>query len=315
MFAYGLAFLVPEMVPEVSAVELSMGRYLVYGALSAVLLAALAPARRRRLDRSAWRSAAVLGLAGNSGYYVVLVVAVQHAGAAVAALIVGALPVTLALAGSWRDRAGLRALAVPLVLTVVGLTLVDLAALLGGDAVPGRSVPLGIAAAVAALAAWTWFGVANARFLARRPDISPTTWTSALGVASAAWLLPAAPVLLLSGRPLTATARPAAFLAGALVLGVVTSWVATAAWNRAAVTLPVSLAGQLVVVETVVATAYSHLHRWSVPEPAVLAGAALLVSGALLAVRRTAGRRGTSGEVPASPVPVPGGRAAPAPCG
>lgn len=185
---------------------------------------------------------------------------------------------TLAVAGSWPDRSRLRALTVPLALTVAGLALVNLAALVthAGGA-PSRSVPLWTRRRRRALVAWTCFGVANARFLTSRPDISATTWASALGITSLGWMAPAVPILL-AGGPLTATRRPLAFLAGALVLGVLTSWAATAAWNRASVQLPVSLAGQLVVVETVTGTAYSYLYRQHLPEPAVLAGSALLLA-------------------------------------
>jgi hypothetical protein len=106
-----------------------------------------------------------------------------------------------------------------------------------------------------------------------------------------------------------------AFLLGALVLGIGTSWAATALWNRAAaVRLPVALAGQLVVIETVAGTAYSYAHRLTTPEPPVLAGAALLTGGALLATRRlgssgrpTGGNRGAAGCVPLPSGPTDGG--------
>jgi drug/metabolite transporter (DMT)-like permease len=94
-------------------------------------------------------------------------------------------------------------------------------------------------------------------------------------------------VLLSTGLPITASNQPAGYLAGALLLGILTSWVAAAAWNRAATALPVALAGQLVVIETVAGTAYSYLYHHSWPETAFLAGLALLVAGVTLAVRRT----------------------------
>lgn len=287
MLLYGLAFLVPELLPDVAAVELTLGRYLVYGALSLVLLARLGRAGRTALDRDAWRAAALLALFGNAGYYLLVVIAVQQAGAPVTALIVGALPVTLAVAGSWGNRRRLMTLGVPLLLTVAGLALVNGAALGGApDGTTGNAL-LGVSTATTALACWTVFGVVNARFLARRPDIGGSTWASVLGVATLIWMLPGLTWLLLTGDgTLSAATQPGAFLIGALILGVGTSWVATALWNRAAVRLPIALAGQLVVVETVAGTAYSYAHRLTVPELPVLAGAALLIGGALLAVRR-----------------------------
>jgi drug/metabolite transporter (DMT)-like permease len=100
MLAYGTAFLVPETLPKVSAVEITMGRYVVYGALSAVLLLTTARGRWRRFGRGVWGTALLLGLTGNVGYYLLVVLAVQQAGAPLTALVVGALPVTLAVAGT-----------------------------------------------------------------------------------------------------------------------------------------------------------------------------------------------------------------------
>jgi drug/metabolite transporter (DMT)-like permease len=286
MLAYGTAFLVPETLPTVSAVEITMGRYVVYGALSAVLLLTTARGRWRRFGRGVWGTALLLGLTGNVGYYLLVVLAVQRAGAPLTALVVGALPVTLAVAGTRGSAGRLRALVPALVLTLAGLTLVNISALTRAQD-PGRSPAWGLATAVAALASWTWFGLGNARFLDAHPDIGPMLWASVLGIAGLAWTLPVIAVLLFTGRTVTATNQPAGYLAGVLLLGILTSWVAAAAWNRAATALPVALAGQLVVIETVAGTTYSYLYHHAWPEPAVLAGLALLVAGVSLAVRRT----------------------------
>jgi drug/metabolite transporter (DMT)-like permease len=166
---------------------------------------------------------------------------------------------------------------------------------------PDRSPALGVLAAVAALASWTLFGLGNARFLAAHPEIAPTTWASLLGVAGLAFTLPVTAVLLLT-QPVTATHRPGAFLVGVLALGILTSWVATAAWNRAAVELPVSVAGQLVVIETIAGTTYSYLYHRAWPELTVVGGLVLLLAGVTLAVRRTS-----------ADVPEPGRVAGPPP--
>ena len=284
MLAYGTAFVVPETLPQVSAVEITLGRYVVYGMLSAALLLTSAHASWRRWDRRTWGTAVLLALTGNVGYYLFVVLAVQRAGAPLTALVVGALPVTLAVVGSRADLASLRALAPALALTVTGLALVNVTALTDSSD-PRGSTAWGVVAAVAALASWTWFALGNARFLAAHPDIGPTLWASVLGVTGLVWTLPVVGIMLTSGRQITATRQPLGYLIGILVLGVVTSWIAAAAWNRAATALPVTLAGQLVVIETVAGTAYSYLNHQSLPNSAVLAGLALLVAGVVLAVR------------------------------
>ena len=189
-----------------------------------------------RFGRGVWGTALLLGLTGNVGYYLLVVLAVQRAGAPLTALVVGALPVTLAVAGTRGSAGRLRALVPALVLTVVGLTLVNISALTRAHD-PARSPAWGLAAAAAALASWTWFGLGNARFLDAHPDIGRMLWASVLGIAGLAWTLPVIAGLLATGRPVTATNQPAGYLAGVLLLGILTSWVAAAAWNRAATAL------------------------------------------------------------------------------
>src|SRR5436305_4675568 len=113
---------------------MQIGGYLVWGLLSAAL---------RRRDRSAaralgrreWLAALAFAAAGNVGYYLLLVLAIQQAGATLSAIGIGAIPVAVAVGGTLRDRAvPLRALRVPLALTLAGIAAVDLAGLLGaGD--------------------------------------------------------------------------------------------------------------------------------------------------------------------------------------
>ena len=102
---WGLVFLAPKLSPEASPLLLTAGRYLAYGMIAAVLIAP----RWRRLapliDARAWRALVWLSLAGNLVYFAFLVVAVHLAGVAASALIVGMVPVVVALWGL-RDRNG-----------------------------------------------------------------------------------------------------------------------------------------------------------------------------------------------------------------
>jgi drug/metabolite transporter (DMT)-like permease len=284
---FGLAFLIPELLSTVSPVEVTYGRYAVYGLLSGALLARARP----RLDREVWRTALLFALTGNVGYYLLLVIGIQGAGAPLAALIIGALPVTVALAGArGGDGPPVRRLLAPLALIAAGLGLVNLVALTRADAVgAGRPAEtlVGVLAALGGLALWTWYALANAAFLRRRTDVTPATWSSAVGLATLAVVAVTGPPLLLaSGGELSATEDLAAFLAGSLVLGVLVSWAASALWNRAALRLPVSLAGQLFVVETLAGLAYSYAARAALPDLATVVGAALLVAGVLLGLTR-----------------------------
>ncbi|WP_303699437.1 DMT family transporter [Brevundimonas naejangsanensis] len=100
---WGLVFLAPKVVPEASPLLLTAGRYLAYGLIAGMLIA---PRWRRvtaALTRKAWGALVWLSLAGNLVYFAFLVVSVHYAGVAASALIVGMVPVVVALWGL-RDK-------------------------------------------------------------------------------------------------------------------------------------------------------------------------------------------------------------------
>ena len=87
------------MLQSFNALQLSAGRYLVYGLIAVALLL---PRWRRlapRLGRAEWFGLLWLSLAGNLVYFLLLATAVQWAGGAAASLIVGLIPVVVTLVG------------------------------------------------------------------------------------------------------------------------------------------------------------------------------------------------------------------------
>src|ERR1700761_7770257 len=64
---WGTAFLVPVLLGGWNPVIVTLGRYLVYGLLSAILLVRGGRAVRRTL-RVHWRAALAFAIAGNAGY-------------------------------------------------------------------------------------------------------------------------------------------------------------------------------------------------------------------------------------------------------
>jgi len=153
---WGVVFLAPAMLHSFNAVQLSAGRYLVYG-LIAVLL--LAPRWRQLKDRLAWpewRGLLWLSLAGNLVYFLLLANAVQWAGGAAASLTVGLIPVVVTLAGVREEGAvPLRRLAPALLLCLLGVALVGYEALMAEHAQgsAGRRL-LGLLCAIGALLSW-----------------------------------------------------------------------------------------------------------------------------------------------------------------
>ena len=76
---WGMVFLAPALTTAFSALQLAVGRYLLYGAVACALLLPLWPALRAQVDRRAWLALAGLSLLGNLVYFVFLAMAVHSA--------------------------------------------------------------------------------------------------------------------------------------------------------------------------------------------------------------------------------------------
>jgi len=289
---WGLAFLVPVLLPGWSAAEVTAGRYLAYGMLSLALLAFEGRAAWR-LARQHWRAALAFAITGNVAYYLLLVIGIQKIGAPVTDTIIGSIPVVVAVASNWRAPAlPWRRLALPAALSVAGLALINAVEFTGAHravAVPLGVRLLGLAAAVGAVAVWTWYALANARFLAARSAIPAGSWSSVVGLATLVVTLAVLlPVTFLGHMSWPAVSRhdAAVFLAGAALLGVAVSWGGTWLWNTASARLPTTTAGLLINVETVSGYLYVYLARHQWPPLGQILGFALILAGVALALTR-----------------------------
>jgi drug/metabolite transporter (DMT)-like permease len=151
----------------------------------------------------------------------------------------------------------------------------------------------GLLAACAAVVLWTWYALANARFLARHDAVSPAGWSTAVGVATGAVALAGLPAAALAGQlstPASAHPGPARLVAGVVFLGVVVSWAGTWLWNLASSRLSPAVAGLLVNLETVSGFGYVYAVRQHWPPAGQLAGLALVLAGVSLTL--TVSRRG-----------------------
>ena len=295
---WGLVFIAPLLLPEYPAALQSFGRYLAFG-LIALPLAWLDRKRLALLTRSDWVEAMKLALVGNIVYYLFLASAIQRAGAPLPTMIIGTLPVVIAIASNLRDaeRDGklpwLRLLP-SFLLIGVGIALVNHVEIghlrADANADVGRYA-LGALLAVGAVACWTWYPLRNADWLRAHADRPPGTWATAQGITTLplaligylGWWLWSA----LSGDafPMPFGPRPGEFLALMFAVGLLASWLGTLCWNEASQRLPTTLVGQLIVFETLSALAYAFMLRGKIPEAETLAGIALLVAGVLWALR------------------------------
>ncbi len=289
--AWGMVFVAPLVLADYPPVMLAFGRYLAFGVIALPLAWRDRP-RLAALGKADWRAAFELALTGNIIYYLFLATAIQLAGAPLPTLIIGTLPLVIAIVANLHEGGTpWRRLAPPLLVIAGGLFLVNRVEMQSLD---GRhslhDYLLGMLAALGALAAWTWYPVRNSRWLRLRPQLDSGTWATAQGLATLplaalgmAWCLGWFAVR--GGMALPLGPRPWTYAAWMLAIGLTASWLGTRLWNRASQLLPTALVGQLIVFETLAALAYAFIWPGAWPSLDVLGGIVLLVMGVLLGVR------------------------------
>jgi drug/metabolite transporter (DMT)-like permease len=296
---WGLVFAGPLLLPDYPAAALAFGRYVAFGVV-ALVLARLDWARLIELTRADWIEALKLGLIGNVIYYLFLASAIQAAGGPLPTMIIGTLPVVIAIVSNRRDAArdgrfAWRQLLPSLALIATGLALVNHAELthLRAQAHADiKSYAWGALLAVGAVACWTWYPIRNADWLRQNSARSPRAWATAQGLAT----LPLALVgyagfwvwseATASGFDAPLGPRPLAFIGLMFAIAIFASWLGTLCWNAASQRLPTTLVGQLIVFETLAALAYAFALRGSWPPVATAIGIGLLVAGIVLALRQ-----------------------------
>jgi drug/metabolite transporter (DMT)-like permease len=278
-----MVFVAPRMVSGFTAVDFTAGRFVAYGAFSVMLMLLL---RKTRLPTAAQALSALgMSVLGFTGYYLLLVYAIADAGTEVPSLIIGTIPIWMMILGK---PAGLRwaGLVPGLALTMLGLGLMVQATHGAAGGTPtGMHFWRGVAFAVASMAFWTAFGLMNAAWLKKHPEVNATTWANWLGVATGLgalvlWLLAGSDVKVLLAQQNIAAA---AILCAATGIG--SAWVATYLWNIASQRLSASLCGQLIVSETIFALVYSFIWDGHGPSAMQVLACFLFVAGILASIR------------------------------
>jgi len=304
---WGLVFIAPLLLPQYPAALLSFSRYLAFG-LVALPLAGFDRARLAQLSRGDWIEAAKLSAVGNLLYYLCLAAAIQRAGGPLPTMVIGTLPVVIAVSSNLRDarrdgRLPWLALLPSLALIGAGIACVNHVEIEHLRADRQADLPryaLGALLAFGAVACWTWYPLRNADWLRAHADRSPSTWATAQGLVTLpmalagflgfwlwnAWVDPAFPMMSpVAGLRLPLGPSPGLFVGLMFAIGLFASWLGTLCWNEASQRLPTALSGQLIVFETLAALGYAFLLRWQLPAPLTLVGVLLLVAGVVWALR------------------------------
>ncbi len=314
---WGLVFVAPRMIlgdptkdsqhASFSGVDLMAGRYVCYGLVALVLLiygffkARISAASTQKLPTPRQGLSALgLSLLGFTGYYWLLVLAINTIGAEMPALITGTIPLLVMFFGKFVGKQHAlqwRSLLPGLLLTAAGLLLMAYVQLQGHDlgqhgpvgmqktAYDASKYWLGIALAVASMLSWTVFTLANSIWLNKHPEVSATDWTNWLGVATGMsavlmWWALGSDMSVLMNHPLKWQ-----FVLICIAIGVGAAWLGTVFWNIASQRLSASLCGQLIVSETVFALIYSSWWEGQMPPWLAILASVLFVLGILASIK------------------------------
>lgn len=287
---WGTTFVAPLIAPGFSSADYTAGRFVACGLFSLAWLlwqSLRAPTGQRRAlwpdAAQAW-GALWLSVLGYTGYYLLLVYGIADAGAALPALIIGTLPVWMMLLGK-PDHLRWAALAPGLLLTAAGMVLMMDATASELEASGSGHFWRGVLLAIGAMLSWLAFGLLNARWIRSHPGVSSTAWANWLGLAAGLGGL----VLWLGwGTEWSElVARPGfgAFVLVCVFTGIGSAWIASVLWNVACRRLSTSLAGQLVVSETVFALIYAFAWLGDWPETTQLVACAMFLLGVVASIR------------------------------
>ncbi len=283
---WGLVFVAPRMLDMgeggYSSVDLTAGRFAVYGVVAALMM--LLGWRSRRLPTLRQAGAAlVMSVLGFSGYYLLLVLSIRDAGTEVPSLVIGTIPIWIMLMGKPQ---GLRwsALLPGLALTLAGLALM-MGTTHGAEQGPVTHFWRGMAFVSASLICWTAFAIFNSAWLKRHPEVNATDWANWLGIATGLgallmWGVAGSDFQMMTERP-----DRGMFVLLCMLTGLGSAWLATILWNVASQRLSASLCGQLIVSETIFALLYSFAWDGHWPTLAQSVACVLFTLGILASIR------------------------------
>jgi drug/metabolite transporter (DMT)-like permease len=270
-FIWGCIFVVPLFMEGFSTIEIALGRYIIYGALSSLILLKSFSRGLFRYSKAVWYKSLYFSFACTMGYYTFVILSIRHSTPDICALVLGIAPIAIAFYGNWRQKeTSFKSLVLPSVLIVIGLAIINIPPIVN-DPSPA-SFAFGIACSLIALGSWTWYVVANARFLRQNPHVNSADWSTLVGVSSLFWVFLFGMFFsyffndqLDVRKCLEVNADFFRFLIGCGILGFFCSWVGAYLWNRASLYLPVALAGQMMIFETIFGVLFVYLVQRKLP--------------------------------------------------
>lgn len=279
---WGTPFLVPMVLANFSGLEITFGRFLFFGLISLYSLPKLIKILQSLTIREIIR-VIILSATGFWLYSLILFIGVRESNGIIASLIIGSLPVTVTLFSRPNFN---RSLIIGLILIVFGLACLLLYPLiLGANLATLHNISLrGIIYLLIALVMWSWFAIANSRFMATHSHIRSLDYSSLIGVISLIFIIP---IFMWQEHLTTLLFHPEfiKFILWSMVLGFGASWLANIFWAYSAKNCPPSIGGALIISETVFGLLYSFIFEQRLPHLNEFVAIVALICGVILVIR------------------------------
>lgn len=291
---WGLVFVLPSWIKGFGPIEISIGRFFVYGF---VCLLWLLLTKRHLMKESFfyWKKAAIYGFSSTLLCYTCMMFGMKYATPAMTTLIYAMSPMTIAFFGNFKKKEySYKKFAVPSLLMFLGIIISNLGAFQGTkDSVLLYIV--GLLAAMGGLASWTWYAVDNSGFMEKNPQIKVNDWSVMMGSSTFFLVLALAGISLCFSSDISHMFRVESgagrFLVGCIMLGTVSTSFAFYFWNQGAKKLPISLVGQLMMLEVIFGLLLLYLFEQRIPSLSEILGIVFMLSGVIIGSRLLMGKQ------------------------
>jgi drug/metabolite transporter (DMT)-like permease len=287
-FFWGLPFLVPQVLKGFTSYEVTFGRLFFFALFSMALVF-----QHRKIflafKAKQWLQTLGLSLAGFSLYTLLLFQAIRDSGAILPSVIVGLIPLLVALIGARTTKLNRQGV-LGLSLVAFGLLWVNTTQIQKIEMQQFPDFVRGVILSVCCLLLWTAYAIFNSDFLQKQQQIPTTAWSSLMGVLSFVVMLP---VFFFKSDELFSLRMAIQsggnelqdFIFWTFCLGFGAGLVANALWNVASRRLPKVLTGQLIVSETVFALLFTFIYQSRLPSGQEFCSISFMIIGVLVSVR------------------------------
>jgi drug/metabolite transporter (DMT)-like permease len=288
-FIWGLIFIIPQFMGNFNPIDIVIGRYLCFGCISFGLLINAKAKGLCNYPLVIWKKAFFLSLL--AGYYLWVILGIRYTSPEICALILGISPITIAFYGIRNEKlSNFKFLIVPSFLILIGLVMINLPSIQLTHSLSDYFI--GLTCSSIALVSWSAYVVLNSEFLKNNSQVLSSDWATMQGVTTFLWAVVAGIVyVIFFGKDLSFdkyfTSNPDVlnFWLGCLTLGSLCSWVGGNLWNKASVYLPVTMAGQLMIFETIFGVMFVYIIEMEYPSLLEFSGILLLLGTIIYCIR------------------------------